>query len=430
MLASLRNHSQEGRHAPATGVSGRHWRGRRLRYAERVLTIDEARSLLAARVESLDPVEVTLSEALGCRLAAPAVADVDLPFADISAMDGYAGRTTDLEGGAPLPVAFEIPAGVVPEPLPPASVARIFTGAALPAGADTIVQQELAERRADGRVRLARRPRGTHVRRRGEVFAAGSTLLPAGAEVTPTTMALLAAGSPERLSVIRRPRLTVVSTGNELAPPGERPRHGQIRDANWPLLDAFARRHGLAPPAYRRVGDSAPAVEAVLAEVLADADVVVSTGGVSVGDHDLVPDTVTSLGGDIVFHRVAQKPGKPLLVARFPTGWLVGLPGNPLAVLVGWRLYLQPLLRALGGDTAAFEELPLTAALTSAAANHEDRAHLRPAELRSVSGDLQVTVRPWQGSHDLVAGAGANALVRLEPGAELASGTRVACYEL
>lgn len=395
-----------------------------------MLTIDEARSLLAARVEPLDPVEVTLSAALGCRLAAPAVADLDLPFADISAMDGYAGRATDLEGGAPLPVAFEIPAGVVPRPLPPGSVARIFTGAALPAGADTIVQQELAERRADGRVRLARRPRGTHVRRRGEVFEAGSTLLPAGAEITPTTVALLAAGTAHRLRVFRLPRLAVVSTGSELAPPGQRPEDGQIRDANAPLLDALCRRLGLLSPTQRHTGDSVNAVEAALAEAIAEADVVVSTGGVSVGDHDLVPDAVTSLGGDIVFHRVAQKPGKPLLAARFPTGWFVGLPGNPLAVLVGWRLYLQPLLRALGGDTAAFEELPLAAALTSGAANHEDRAHLRPAELRSVSGGLQVTVRPWRGSHDLVAGAGANALVRLEPGAELAAGSRVACYAL
>ncbi|MCG6961967.1 MAG: molybdopterin molybdotransferase MoeA [Acidobacteria bacterium] len=395
-----------------------------------MLTIDEARSLLAARVEPLDPVEVPLRAALGCRLAAPAVADVDLPFADVSAMDGYAVRAADLEAGTPLPVAFEVPAGAVPERLPEGFAARIFTGAALPAGADTIVQQELAEPRADGRVLLAQCPTGTHVRRRGEVFPAGTTLLPAGAEVTPTTMALLAAGSPGRLTVIRRPRLTIVSTGSELASQGERPRHGQIRDANWPLLDAFARSQGLAPPSCRRVGDSASAVRATLAEALADADVVVSTGGVSVGDHDLVPEAVASLGGAVVFHKVSQKPGKPLLVARFPAGWLVGLPGNPLAVLVGWRLYVLPLVRALSGDAAAFDERPLIAALTTAAANREERTHLRPAQLQGGPEGLRATIKTWEGSHDLVAGAGADALVRLEPGADLTAGSRVVCYPL
>lgn len=395
-----------------------------------MLTIDEARALLAAQVEPLNPIQVPLQEALGSRLAAPAVADVDLPFADLSAMDGYAVRATDLEAGVPLPVAFEIPAGVVPEPLPGGSAARIFTGAPLPDGADTVVQQEIAKLGADGCVRLARCSPGTHVRHRGEVVAAGSLLLPAGLQITPTNVALLAAGTGGHLSVFRKPDLAVISTGSELAFEGRRPLPGQIRDANWPLLDACVRSHGFAPPTHRRVDDAEGALERAFADALGEADLVVSTGGVSVGDHDLVPDVVASLGGRIVFHRVAQKPGKPMLAARFSSRWLVGLPGNPLAVLVGWRLYVLPLLRALGGDTAAFDEIPLRAALTTAVANREERTHLRPADLDSGTDGPQVTVRPWKGSHDLIAGAGANALVRLEPGIELPAGSTVACYAL
>jgi len=395
-----------------------------------VLTIDEARSLLAARVEPLAPVEVPLRAALGCRLAAPPIADVDSPFADISAMDGFAVRAADLEAGDPLPVAFEIPAGSMPARLPDGSAARIFTGAALPDGADTIVQQELAELEADGRARLARLSTGTHVRRRGELFRAGATLLSKGTAVTPAAMALLAAGCKDRISVFRKPRLAVISTGSELVAAGERPHPGQIRDANWPLIDALARDIGLASLGVARIADSSSALRAALGDALAGADVVVSTGGVSVGDHDLVPDAVSSLGGSTVFHKVAQKPGKPLLVARFPTGWLVGLPGNPLAVLVGWRLYVLPLLRALGGDTAAFDERPLSALLTTATCNHEERTHLRPAKLVNTADGALVTIIPWKGSHDLVAGAGANALARLEPRVELAAGSPVACYAL
>lgn len=392
--------------------------------------LEEARARLGAAARPLPPVEVGVREALGLRLAADVSATLSLPPADVSAMDGYAARAAELAAGAPLPVAFEVAAGQVPGPLPAGHAARIFTGAPLPVGADVVVQQELAERLPDGRVRLEPLPAGSNVRRRGEVVAEGDRVAAAGGVVTAQRLALLVAAGVDRVTVYPRPRLAVVGTGSELAAPDERPGPGRIRDSNGPLLDALARTAGLAPPRIARAPDRLEELVAALERALAAAEVVLTTGGVSVGDHDLVPEAARRLGAEVLFHRVAQKPGKPILAARAGERWLVGLPGNPLAVLVGWRLYVLPLVMALAGDVEAFREEPLGARLAAPAANRGARTVLRPARLEWSGGAWVATVLPWKGSHDLAAGGAADALVRLEPGAELPAGAEVRCYPL
>ena len=395
-----------------------------------VMTLDEARAVLAARSTALEPVVVSLGESLGCRIADPPHPDVDLPPGHVSAMDGYAARHVDVASGDVLPVAFEVQAGTLPRLLPERHAARIFTGAVLPDGADTVVPQEQATVVSDGAVRLKPLASGSHVRRRGEIFCAGTPLARVGDLVTPQLVALLAAAGADRVSVIPRPRVSVVVTGGEVVPVSEVPGPGQIRNSNGPMLDALVRTAGLRPPSMRSARDTTDDLRAALSNAVVDADLVLTSGGVSVGDYDLVPEVARSLGGEVLLHRVSVKPGKPVLAVLFDGCWMLGLPGNPVSVLMGWRMFGWPLAATLGGDLSAFDEQPLLAAGEEPVSNRGDRVELRPAILSGWHGDLVVRVVPWRGSHDLVAAAAANALARLEVGGSYEAGDTVPCYPL
>ena len=392
-----------------------------------MLNLDEARMMLSDIAEALPPVELTLADALGCRIARSPVSDVSLPPSHVSAMDGYAVRHDDLEPGVSLPVAFEITAGKVPEPLPTGAATRIFTGAVLPDGADTVIPQELATVADDGRVLLERLELGAHVRRRSEVLSAGQTLAAEGDLVTPQRMALLAAGGAHRLQVVPRPSVAVVVTGSELVPPSAVPGPGQIRNTNGPLLDGLVRACGLASPAQLAAVDSERELVEALRSALSSADLVLTSGGVSVGDYDLVPDAVRSLGGEVVFHRVAVKPGKPVLAARVGRRWLLGLPGNPVSVLVSWWLFGRPLAAALAGDRGGFVDGWITAGLEEAVEVRGGRVEVRPAVL---AAGPRVRAISWKGSHDLAAAAAANALVRLDARREYRAGEEVTCIPI
>jgi molybdopterin molybdotransferase len=345
-------------------------------------------------------------------------------------MDGYAVRHADVTAGDALPVAFEVQAGTLPGPLSQGQVARIYTGAVLPYGADTVVPQEQATAGEDGVVRLELVAVGSHVRSRGEVFSAGTPLAQIGDIVTPQLIALLAAAGADRVRVIPRPRISVVVTGSEVVPVSEVPGPGQIRNSNGPMLDALVRAAGLRAPAMSSAADTTDNLGAVLSRSIVGADLVLTSGGVSVGDYDLVPEVARSLGGEVLFHRVSIKPGKPVLAVLFDGCWMLGLPGNPVSVLTGWRMFGWPLAVALGGDRVAFDEQPLFAPLEEAEANRGDRVELRPAILSGGPDDLTVRVVPWRGSHDMVAAAAANALARLEVGSSYEVGDQVACYPL
>lgn len=398
-----------------------------------MLILHEARERIAAAVRPLAGRTVPLHAALGARLAEDAVADTALPLTNVSAMDGYALRVTDLAAGTALPVAFTLPAGVAPAALPAGAAARIFTGAALPDGADAVVAQEDAIVVDDGRVRLADTAAlaaGENVRAAGELFRAGATVARAGDLLTPQRLALLAAAGVAQPRVVPPPRVAVLLTGRELVPAGVTPRPGQVRDSNGVLLAALAHEAGFACAAPRTVTDEPDALRAALEDALGTADLVVTSGGVSVGDFDHVPRVLDALGAETLVHGVAIKPGKPVLVARVGERWVVGLPGNPLACLVAWRLFVRPLGAALGGDAAALREEPRTARLAHAARNAGGRTLLRPAIISYDDSLLRVTIVPWQGSHDVVAGASAGAIAVLEPRADLAVDAPVGVYPL
>jgi len=395
-----------------------------------MLSLEEARALLANRVTPLPSITLPLTRALGYRLASPLVADVDSPPADVSAMDGYAVRAEDLAAGAPLPLAFKIQAGDAPGRLPERHAARIFTGAALPSGADTVVPQEQATAGDDDTVTLECLEKGRHVRGQGEVYHTGDKLVPAGRMLTPPRIAVAASVGAAEVGVFPRPRVAVVSTGSELVGVDAKPERGQIRDSNSSMLSALARASGHEVTGVWRVRDDFDQHISQLTAAATNTDVVVTIGGVSVGDFDLVPRAVEAIGGEIVFHRLKMKPGKPILVARLEGGWLVGLPGNPVSALVGWRLFARPLADALGGAPNAFDEEPMQVEIDAPIPNRGPRTLFHPCRLELRDGALSAHVIGWQGSHDLVAAAEANGLARVEGRSTAAAGECVAFYPL
>ena len=402
------------------------------------LTLDAARVLLAKQVQPLPPVVLPLADATGCRLVDAIAANVDLPPADVSAMDGYAVRHADVTANQPLPVAFTIPAGsVAPGPLPGGAVARIFTGAVLPDGADTVIMQENAERGDDGNVRFSIVPDvGTAIRRRGEVATAGAPIAHSGDVLTPQLIGLVAAASGQPVRVWRRPTVAVLATGAELVPADAAPGPGQIRDSNSLMMAAFVQAAGLQLISRETVPDDAASLEAALARALERADIVVCTGGVSVGDHDLVPGAVTACGATTLIHGVHMKPGKPILVARHggsaeaATRWIVGLPGNPVSAIAGWRLFAWPIARVLAGEPGAMTEPPIAATLTETVENSGDRLLLLPALASTDATDITVKPLWWKGSHDLATTGGSNSLLRVEPRSTARVGDRVTIYRL
>jgi molybdopterin molybdotransferase len=377
-----------------------------------LLSLDAARQILAETVGELTTQRVSVRNASGLRLAADIFSRANLPSGDVSAMDGYAVRWNELIGMDSLPVAFEVRAGDDPGPLPAGSICRIFTGALVPPGADTVIPQEQTVVHPNGRFRLEWLPQGSHVRRQGEVLTEGVRIGIKGDLLTPGRIALLAAAGVGEVPVIPQPRIAVVMTGAELVNPDQQPPKGFIRDSNGPLLEACVNQARFTFVQQLSCTDDLDQTCRVLEQAASVSDLVVTSGGVSVGDFDFVPEAVRQIGGNILFHRVAIKPGKPVLAARLGETWLLGLPGNPVSVLTGWRMFALPLGLALAGNASLLREAPHRAVLTAPLENREKRALLHPGVL-NLSGESEIIPLPWKGSHDLAGAASANALIRL-----------------
>lgn len=334
-----------------------------------MISFEEAQALLASAVTPLGTEVLPIDQAAGRVLAQPVVAALDSPRRDVSAMDGYALRSADAAVGARLTLIGESAAGGA---LPPAvgagQAVRIFTGAAVPEGADLIVIQENCEA-AGGAVTIARSfGPGTHIRKRGNDFAAGTTLLQAGRLLDPLAMVTLAASDSAEVAVHRRPRVAVIATGDELAAPGTaRANPLAIPESVSFGVAAMACQYGADIVMRRSGGDDLAALTATAGEALAAADVVVITGGASVGDRDFAKPMFAAHGLDPLFAKVAIKPGKPVWLGRAQGKWVLGLPGNPTSAMVTARLFLTALLAGLQGrDPAAlldWTQLPLAAAM-------------------------------------------------------------------
>ncbi|MGA2253648.1 MAG: molybdopterin molybdotransferase MoeA [Thermoguttaceae bacterium] len=317
--------------------------------ARRSITPDEALSLVIETAESLDPQTVDVAAACGLTLAEPIAADGDYPSFRRSMMDGFAVRVAD--AGQTLSVAGLLPAGAVWDgELPAGRCLEILTGAPCPPGVEAVVPKENVARHADQVTLPVEICRDQNIARRGSECRAGQVVMSPGDLVTPMAVGVLASFSRSTVRVIPRPSLGLITTGAELAAAEGPLRQGQIRDSNGPMLVAMAQAQGINPRQTTHVADRLEAIRAAL-QAADDCNIVVLTGGVSVGMFDLVPQALVDCGAETVFHGVTQKPGKPLLFARKDRQLLFGLPGNPLACHFGFHRYISAAIFKLSGQS-------------------------------------------------------------------------------
>ncbi len=364
-----------------------------------LLPVEEAQARLLALCAPLAAEKISFSECFGRYTSDDIVAQRDQPAAPQSAMDGYAIRFADLPG--PWTIIGESAAGTAPDRRVNAGEAmRIFTGAMLPDGADTVIVQEdvtaydtTLPLTGDGPG-----PRGRHIRARASDFAAGDCLLPAGTRLTPGAIAAAAMSGANQLAVGRRPRVAILTTGDELVQAGRALAPGQIPDSNSPMLAAMLAGEPAIVSLPHHVRDDRAILAKVLKDLVRRHDVIVTVGGASVGDHDHVRDALQDAGGNIDFWKIAMRPGKPLIAGRIGDAVLLGLPGNPSSAFVTATLFLLPLLRHLAGardPLPAIHQAPLATALDGGGARRDYlRARLENGRLTPFVGQDSGMTQP------------------------------------
>lgn len=372
---------------------------------------------------------VTLRQALGRVLAREVRSDVDLPPFEKSAMDGYAVRAADLPGAGPVelrvagesragaPLAGEVPAG---------ACAAIYTGAELPRGCDAVVMVEDSERAGDRVIlRGGARP-GQHVEHRGAVLATGDPAVRPGHRLGAADLAVLAAVGAEPVTVHRRPRLSILTTGDELVPATARPGPGQIREGNTLYLAAACERAGAEVLEVGIVPDDPEELARRFAAALETGDALVTTGGVSMGRYDLVGQAFERLGVEPVLHKVAIKPGKPVWFGVRGEKPVFGLPGNPVSSLLGFEVFVRPALARMEGCEAEARELLLPGVWEGPETAPNARQQNLPSRLqRSADGRTRLVPLPWKGSADIVGASRAEAFAVVPPNAVVREGDAI-----
>jgi len=395
-----------------------------------MLTPSEALARILERIPAAARVElVPLAQAGGRCLAARAVSDVDLPPFEKSMMDGFALASTSLtdEGGS-LPVVGEARAGVpFSGSVPPGACIEIFTGAPLPSGCDAVEMVERVER-LEGRARFhAGVPVGQHVSHRGEILRTGATVYEPRRRLSAVDLSVLASIGGDPVPVFARPRVSVLTTGDELVPAHAHPGPGQIREGNTSFLAWACEALGCEVVRAGIVPDDRGALEHAFGQALEDSDVLLTTGGVSVGKYDLVGSTFEALGVEPVLHKVAVKPGKPIWFGMRGDRPVFGLPGNPVSTLLGFEVFVRAALARLCGDDPRLEaERLLRGRWRGRLERGGDRQSHLPA-LRRPGGDgvTELDAVPFRGSADHVAAARADALVVIPVGGEIRPGELV-----
>jgi len=352
-----------------------------------VPTFEEARDLILRSAALLGAEVVGLPQTLGRVLATDQISAWDLPMWDNSAMDGYAVRARDCHKGSVLQVRGYLPAGrAATQSLAAGTATKILTGAPIPAGADSVVPFEVAEVQGDA-VRLLVQPLvGDHIREQGSDLHAGDCVLNAGTSLGPAEIAILASLARTSVPVTRRPRVAILSTGDELLAPGEPLQPGRIFDSNGPALAAAVRNAGGRPIILPIAGDDPATLRQQLQEGL-QADVLVTSAGVSTGDRDLVREVLQDLGAKEVFWKVDIQPGRPMAFAVTDRCCVFSLPGNPVAALLTFELLVRPALRRMVGRYRPIE-VTRRAILGEAVQPRSDRMTLRRVRLKQSDDQL------------------------------------------
>ncbi|WP_447957058.1 molybdopterin molybdotransferase MoeA [Vreelandella sp. EE7] len=397
--------------------------------------IEQALEALLGDVTPLGAEHVTLANAAGRVLAVDAVATLDVPAFDNSAMDGYALRAADAGGW--LPVSQRIAAGSPAAPLAPNTCARIFTGGELPKGADCVVMQEEVQCSGERGGERARIPAGiapgNSVRRRARDVAKGATLIEAGTRLNAAALGHLAGQGIAHVEVRRRPRVALLSTGDEVVEPGTPLKPGQLYNSNRPMLKHLLETFGAEVVQLESVPDSAERTQQCLKEAAALSDVVITTGGVSVGEEDHVKNALQMLGR-LDLWRLAIRPGKPLALGRLPRedaslARFVGLPGNPVSGFVGAWLFLRPLMGALLG-CPALGSLPRLSAVAAFSTTTGPRQHYMRVTLSFTPAGIEASAFEDQDSSVLSSCVAADGLAVIDPHQTVEPGDTVACLWL
>ena len=367
-----------------------------------MLTVDQARVRILSAASPLPVEEMPLADAVGMVLAEDLRAPHALPRFDNSAMDGYAVRKADVRDAGTTPVTLivtgEVRAGAGGSPaVEPGTAVRIMTGAPVPPGADAVVPVEDTSE-ADGRVEVsAAPPAHGHIRPAGDDLQEGDLLVPAGLELGAGELALLASMGCSSLSVHRRPNVAILTTGDELVDPSQQPGPGQIRDSNSLALRALVAEAGGIPYAVGPVPDDEDAVQLALEDAASRAELIVSSGGVSMGRYDFVRKVIKS-SGQLDLWRVAMQPGKPVVSGSFSGVPFLGLPGNPVSIHVGFEQFVRPFLRKLRGCSSLLRPT-LLARISQRIEKRPGRLHFVRVRLSFEDGDVVASPIGAQGSH-------------------------------
>jgi molybdopterin molybdotransferase len=364
-----------------------------------MLSVAAAQEKVLAAIELLDPVKVLVAEALGLTLAEDLRAPHPLPRFDNSAMDGYAVRAADTaDAPVELRLSGEVRAGGdADQSVAPGFAVRIMTGAPVPPGADAIVPVEVTEESGDVVKIMESTDVGRHVRPAGDDVDEGQLVVKAGTELGPGELALIASLGLSPVPVRPRPRVAILVTGDELVPPEETPGPGQIRDSNSIALVSLVRDAGAEPHLMPHVPDDRAATLEAFRSAAADADLVMSSGGVAVGRYDFVKDVVEELGG-IDMWRVAMQPGKPVVLGSLGETPFLGLPGNPVSIHVSFEQFVRPALRKMRGCETLFRPT-IRAVLTESIEKRPGRLHFVRVRLERAADGWRATPTGPQGSH-------------------------------
>lgn len=401
-----------------------------------MLTVPEAKDIILAAVRPLPDVAMPLAEALDCVLARDVAAPVSLPLWDNSSVDGYAVRASDVSDANEnnpihLHVVTEIPAGTTAKAtIEPRTCGRIFTGAPIPGGADAVVMQEDTHPHHEGYIAVTESVEpGENIRRAGDDVKKDEVVLRAGVRVGPPQLGLAAALGMAQLVVHPRPRVGVLVTGGEIVEPGRALHNGQIYDANSYALSAFVRQAGCEPVELGIADDTREDLHEKIDYGLSECDAVITVGGVSVGDYDLVKEVLAELGCEQEFWKIAMRPGKPFVFARRDAKLAFGLPGNPVSAAVTFLMLVRPALQKMRG----LAESDLPSVIAEAAedfVNTGDRPHYMRASLQRHGEKWLVKPMPNQGSHAVASFANAGGLVEVAEATTIPSGHPVRAIRL